>query len=188
MKLRRRCKCGCGEITNPGSKWVNHHNLNLTGKDSYAYKHGLTKHKLFIVWTNMKKRCYKPNTTGYQHYGDRGIRVCIRWKGSFKSFYNWAMANGWQEGLEIDRKDNDGNYHPDNCRFVTRAVNNNNRRNPKKYKKRKDNTSGFTGVCFDKTRNKYMAYINVNCNRKYLGYFNTAEQAASAIENYTNDY
>ena len=130
MELRRRCKCGCGEITSPGCKWVYGHNPKraANGKNNSSYKHGLRHHKIYSLWCNMKQRCYNQNSTYYENYGGRGIRVCIKWRDNPKAFYNWAIKNGWQEGLTIDREDNDGNYHPDNCRFVTRAVNNQNRR------------------------------------------------------------
>ena len=176
MKLRRRCKCGCGKITSPGCKWVHGHNIRA--KNNPKYKHGLRYHKLYTIWKNMKIRCHNQNSSDYWDYGGRGIRVCIRWKDNFVRFYNWAMANGWEEGLQIDRRDNDGNYHPDNCRFVTSKVNANNRR------MRKDNTSGYIGVYFYKGNNKYMANPYIDGKLKFLGYFNTAEEAAGAIEEY----
>ena len=70
------------------------------------YKHGLTHHKLYRVWRHMKDRCYNQDTISWKNYGGRGIRVCIRWRRSFKSFYNWAITHGYKEGLEIDREDN----------------------------------------------------------------------------------
>ena len=165
MQLRRRCKCGCGSITNYGKKWVSGHNSKTntpilmtqskTGVKNPNYKHGFRYHKLYNVWRNMKARCYNSNADRYQDYGGRGIRVFIRWRYSVKAFYNWSIKNGWEEGLEIDREDNDGNYHPNNCRFVTSKVNNNNQR---KRKIAKNNTTGFKGVSFHKVTNKYQAY------------------------------
>jgi hypothetical protein len=76
----------------------------------------------------MKQRCYNKNLVRYSDYGGRGIRICDTWMASFQEFYDWAIANGWQAGLQIDRIDNDGNYEPDNCRFVTPQVNSMNRR------------------------------------------------------------
>ena len=187
-KLRRRCKCGCGGITSPGKKWISSHHskvnppkawAGITGKSHPRYKHGLSKHKLWQVWQGMKKRCYNSNCKAFPNYGSRGIRVCIKWKGNVKSFYNWAMANGWKEGLEIDRIDNDGNYHPDNCRFVTRKVNCNNQR-----KVRKNNTTGYKGVGFNKAANKYQVRVTINDKRKYLGLYNTIKEAAQAIKEY----
>ena len=78
---------------------------------------------------NIKQRCYNPNAQAYHNYGGRGITVCDEWtvKGSGTDlFILWALANGWQEGLQIDRINNDGNYCPENCRWVTHKENSNN--------------------------------------------------------------
>lgn len=70
----------------------------------------------------------KPTWTDRKHYFDKGIVICKEWE-QFSNFKIWALENGFQEGLEIDRKDNKGNYEPSNCRWVTRLVNNCNRSN-----------------------------------------------------------
>jgi len=67
----------------------------------------------------MKHRCNNPNAQGYRYWGGRGIRVCSLWTEDFEAFYSWALASGYEIGLQIDRIDNDGDYRPDNCRFVT---------------------------------------------------------------------
>ena len=82
----------------------------------------------------MKQRCYNPNNRSYKNYGGRGITVCQEWKEDFQTFYDWAIANGYKKGLEIDRIDVNGNYEPDNCRWTTSKKNNNNRRNNVKIK------------------------------------------------------
>lgn len=77
----------------------------------------------------MKHRCYSPKNDSYKHYGARGIKVCDEWLNDFMNFYNWAIGNGYKEGLTIDRVDVNGNYKPSNCRWVTMKKQQNNRSN-----------------------------------------------------------
>lgn len=86
-------------------------------------KHGLKRHKLYSVWMNIRERCRREYIDAYSNYGKRGIDVCDEWYNDFKTFYDWAINNGYQKGLQIDRINNDGNYEPSNCRWVTRAEN-----------------------------------------------------------------
>lgn len=85
---------------------------------------------LLGVWNAMKQRCLNPRCKLWPHYGGRGITVCPEWiaANGFWAFQDWALSSGWAEGLTLDRTDNDGNYAPGNCRFVTRAENLRNRR------------------------------------------------------------
>ena len=85
----------------------------------------------------MKLRCYNENSTAYKHYGGRGITICDEWKNDFQAFHDWAMQNGYDENAirgdcTIDRIDVDGNYCPENCRWVDMKVQANNKRK-KKY-------------------------------------------------------
>lgn len=75
----------------------------------------------------MKQRCLNPRCRAYRNYGARGITVCAEWM-EFEPFCQWALENGYAHGLDLDRADNDGNYSPENCRWVKRDVNLNNRR------------------------------------------------------------
>lgn len=81
--------------------------------------------RLKNIWKNMNYRCSNKKN---KNYGKRGITVCDQWKTSFPNFMNWAMKNGYKENLQIDRKDNDGNYEPSNCRWVTAVEQSANRR------------------------------------------------------------
>ena len=86
-------------------------------------KHGLSNHKIYQLWINIRKRCYNPDTINYKWYGGKGIGVCDQWIQDFMSFYNWSINNGWQEGLTIDRIDSNKNYSPENCRFISMSEN-----------------------------------------------------------------
>jgi len=93
--------------------------------------HGLFYHPLHSKWKDMLNRCYNKNASSYHLYGERGVTVCEEWKNSFLDFYNWAISNGWEKGLQLD-KDKKGNgfiYSPNSCCFLTSKENNNNRRN-----------------------------------------------------------
>src|SRR3990167_7252846 len=90
------------------------------------YEHGLRKRLEFGVWAAMRRRCNNPNVKDYPDYGGRGITVCERWA-KFINF--WNDMGPCPEGLELDRKDNDGNYEPGNCHWAPRSVQAKNKRN-----------------------------------------------------------
>lgn len=95
-------------------------------------KHGLYREnsRLFNVWQTMKSRCENANRDNYARYGGRGIMVCEEWQ-TAENFVKWALDNGYEKGLQLDRIDNAKGYSPENCRFVTASVNSRNRRNTK---------------------------------------------------------
>lgn len=84
--------------------------------------------KLQKTWSNIKNRCTNKNTHDYKYYGGRGITMCDEWLNKSKPFIEWSLLNGYKEGLTIDRIDNDGNYEPSNCRWVSRKVQSNNQK------------------------------------------------------------
>ena len=85
--------------------------------------------RLKNIHYNLIYRCHNPKSTSYKNYGGRGIKVCDEWKNDFNSFYEWAVHNGYASYLSIDRIDNDGDYCPENCRWVSQRVQNNNKGN-----------------------------------------------------------
>jgi len=144
---------------------------------SSRVKHGGRRTRIYNVWSNMNKRCHNPKSSRYRDYGGRGIYVCQEWRDSFTSFRDWALSHGYQRDLEIDRIDNNGGYSPDNCRFVTRSQNNMNTR------KRKNCTSKYRGVTWDKQYKKWRSGIVVKGKKKSLGRFPTQLAAAIAYDN-----
>ena len=141
-------------------------------------KHGLSHTRLYTVWNDMNVRVHNPQYKQYNDYGGRGITICEEWKNDFMSFYNWAISNGYLDDLSIDRINNDGNYEPNNCRWVTQTIQNRNQRI------QTNNTSGYKGVHFNKGSSKHMARIHINKKRIYLGLYPTAEEGAIAYNNY----
>ena len=87
---------------------------------------------LYSTFVGMKQRCHNPNHDHYHYYGGRGIRICDEWRTDFEAFFQWAISNGYEPGLQIDRIDNDVGYFPYNCRFVTPAENAQNKRRGKR--------------------------------------------------------
>lgn len=139
--------------------------------------HGLGTTRLYNIWLKLKDRIYNPKNKNYNDYGGRGITICEEWL-DVQNFYNWAISNGYSEGLSIDRIENDGNYEPSNCRWTTKTIQSRNQRI------RKDNTSGYKGVSYHKRDEKYRAYIYIKSKRIDLGSFLTAVEGAIAYNNY----
>jgi hypothetical protein len=140
----------------------------------------MSKTPLHIKWKSMKQRCYDPNFKEFKDYGGRGISVCAEWEDDFLAFYNWAISNGYTKGLILDRKDNDAGYSPDNCRWVNDLISRQHRR-----LLFSSNSSGFRGVDFNKGMWRSRIANNGTCF--HLGYFNTAEEAAIAYNNFVLD-
>ena len=144
--------------------------------------HGLTDSKLHSIWSTMLDRCQNKNNKGYKNYGGRGIDVCNEWNNDFMAFYSWATNNGYKDGLSIDRINNDLGYSPSNCRWATKETQARNTRQIMIT-----NTSGYRGVSWHKTSKKWIAKININKKRIYLGYFSDKVEAAKAYDKHIED-
>ena len=113
--------CGCLDADNRKRLGEGRHNGTILSTGNL--RHGLTKSRLHSIWGNMKSRCTNPNTDNYRYYGGKGVRVCREWFDSFEAFRDWALSNGYGDNLEIDRIDPNGNYEPNNCRWLTHEQN-----------------------------------------------------------------
>jgi hypothetical protein len=132
---------------------------NKSGKTNGNYKHGLRNKNIYHIWRGMIDRCTNPNSTRFSDYGGRGITVCKEWI-NIVGFYDWAINNGYADNLQIDRKNNDGNYCSGNCRWTTREINIQNG-----TLVRSNNKSGYRGVCSGGWKNrKWVAQIKAFIN------------------------
>jgi len=122
---RFQCQCDCGR-----EKAVTLHKLRAgntrscgclqrESRSSHTRTHGASRTLLYAVWYGIKQRCYNERCREFPYYGARGISVDPEWQ-RFEPFRDWALANGYQRGLSIERIDNDGNYEPGNCKWIPR--------------------------------------------------------------------
>lgn len=143
-KWRCKCRCDCGTI-----KVIEKSSLQ-TGRTRSCgcynkkrvhethSKGNFSNTRLYNTWVNMKARCYNKHNPQYKNYGGRGIAVCEEWKNGFLSFRSWALQNGWNEDhgkfeITLDRKDVNGNYTPNNCRWASQKEQANNQRRSRRW-------------------------------------------------------
>lgn len=135
MKTRKRkfalCKCDCGNVTEVRYDCLTNNNTKSCGCINTVDRtkpNSVKKHKLYRVYWRIKECCYNKNNKAYKYYGGRGIKICDEWL-QYEKFLSWCLTHGYKEGLQIDRIDTNGNYEPNNCRFVNSSDNNYNKRN-----------------------------------------------------------
>lgn len=156
------CKCVCGIIKKISYSDLTSGRTKSCGcyKKEYLTKknttHGLSlkngkQTRLFRIWNNIKTRVYNHNISNFKNYGGRGIKLCEEWH-DFQKFHKWALENGYSKTLSIDRINVNGNYEPNNCRWVYQKVQANNTRRNKYIL-----LNGIT-----KTLKEWSEYYNIN--------------------------
>lgn len=133
--------------------------------------------RLYNIWRGVKARCTNPNEPAYPEYGGRGVTLCDQWM-KFEPFQEWALDNGYQETLSIDRNDNDLGYSPSNCSWENRVMQNRNRR------PNKGSSSQYIGVSFNKASNKWRSGVSINKKYISIGVFSSELEAAIARDDY----
>lgn len=180
-----KCKCDCGN-----ESIVNIHRLRNNHTKSCGCNvksRGFRNNKLRKSYLDMINRCSNPKCSHYLEYGERGISICDEWKVNWESFKNWALKNGYVEGLTLDRIDVNGNYEPDNCRWVNMHVQAANKRISR------NNRSKYCGVGQRTDNGKWRARIRLDYRLITLGCYATKKEAVEArnrfiIENNLTEY
>ena len=147
-------------------------------------KHSLTKTKGYKLWSNIVQRCYNTKNHSYKYYGERGVIMEDYFRYSYENFINWLEGllnyDKWLDSseLSLDRIDNTLGYIRGNLKFSTKTE------QVENQSLRADNKSGYKGVCYHKLNKKYGATITTNKSKVFLGYYNTALEAALVYDNY----
>ena len=131
------CRCECGTLTKVRGKNLKNGAVKSCGclkNKPTTQTHGMSKTSIYKIWAGMKSRCSYEKSCSFSRYGGRGIKVCDEWKNSFESFYTWSLDNGYKKGLSIERVNNNGDYCPENCKWVSQKEQCLNRRTNIVYK------------------------------------------------------
>ena len=178
-KIKWICNCTCGKQVSVIGESLRNRSTKSCGclqKEVISRQkttHNLSGHPLNYIWRSMKQRCSNPNNKSYKNYGERGITVCDRWLESFENFYNDVIGS-YKKGLQIDRIDNNGNYEPSNCRWVTLQQNISNAGSSR------GSSSIYKGVSWNASKHKWVSQIAKDGKNMSLGSFTCEKEAALA--------
>lgn len=166
-KVIRKWDLNSGKIKSCGCLMTEFNKKTKAGNDYWRYRKpkekpkskkskDKSKERLRRILKNMKSRCYNPNFADYKNYGARGIKICDLWIGEngFKKFYKWAIENGYADNLTIDRINNDGDYEPNNCRWITNKE--------QQYNKRTGRKIEYNGIV--KTRAEWSEILGISAS------------------------
>jgi hypothetical protein len=189
-KTRWLCKCDCGKYTIT----IAHRLLACQTRSCGCTRdlkivHGMTKTRLHNEWSIMKRRCLNKNDSSFDRYGGRGIKICDEWKNSFMNFMNWALDNGYNDNLSIERVDVNGDYCPENCKWITMKEQAKNKRNSIIIEHNGE-TKALVDWCqkyefpYDKAAHRYRLFKKQNKKITLEGLFSKENHNFTKVEQY----
>lgn len=124
-----KVSCECGTVKFMSKHYFNSGKAKSCGCSRRSIGKPNSETNLYHVWSSIKARCRNENHKSYERYGGRGITLHPDWLKDFELFKSWSLENGYEEGLSIDRIENDDGYHPENCRWTDQTTQNRNKSN-----------------------------------------------------------